>query len=115
MRVELFRAEAPDEIVAVLTWNDGNPRVESGADVPGVTELLRPTSVQIDDPALRHLGTSGESVLTPGSLAWFRAAIATRAAGLGFAVRFVTAQVRGGWDPASNYRRFESQVQRLQR
>jgi hypothetical protein len=115
MRVELFRADTPDDVVAVLAWNDGHPVVESGAEVAGVAELLRPTPVQTDDPALRKLGTSGESVLTPGSLAWFRAAIATRAAALGFGVRFVTAEVRGGWDPASNYRRFESQVQRLQR
>jgi hypothetical protein len=115
MRAELFRPDAPDDIVAVVAWNDGHPTVDAGSDVPGIAELLRPTPVSVDDPALRRLGTSGASVLTPGSLAWFRAAVATRAAALGFGVRFVTAEVRGGWDPASDYRRFETQVARLQR
>jgi hypothetical protein len=115
MRAELFRADAPDAVLAVIAWNGGRPAVEVGAELPGISELLRPTAVSVDDPALRRLGTSGASVLTPGSLAWFRAAVATRAAALGYVVRFVAAEVRGGWDPASNYRRFESQAERLQR
>ncbi|MFM8999683.1 MAG: hypothetical protein ACKOKE_06440 [Actinomycetota bacterium] len=115
MRAELFRPDAPDAVIAVIAWNGGRPVVESGAEVPGVADLLRPIAVRTDDPALRRLGTSGESVLTPGSLPWFRAAITTRAAALGLGVRFVTSAVRGGWDPASNYRRFESQAERLQR
>ena len=53
-------------------------------------------------------------MLAPGSLAWFRAAVATRGAALGFAVRFVAEDVRGGWDPAAQYRRFAEQAERLQ-
>lgn len=115
MRAELFRADTPDAVLAVIAWNGGRPSIEVGADLPGIAELLHPTAVSVDDPALRRLGTRGASVLTPGSLVWFRAAIATRAAALGYVVRFVTSEVRGGWDPASNYRRFESQSERLQR
>lgn len=114
MRAELFRPEAPDEVVAVVAWNGGHPVVERGVELPGVGDLLRPTPVQVDDPALRHIGTRGPSVLTPGSLAWFRAAIATRAAASGYGVRFATTEVRGGWDPASNYRSFATQAERLQ-
>ena len=54
-----------------------------GADVEGVAGILRPTAVVVDDAALRRPGTSGASVLAPGSLAWFRAAVATRGAARG--------------------------------
>ena len=114
MRADLFRPDAPDEVVAVLEWNDGAPRVARGAEVAGVAELLRPTAVMVDDPALRRIGTSGPSLLAPGSLAWFRAAVATRASALGFVARFSTDEVRGGWDPAAQYRRFREQSERLQ-
>lgn len=115
MRAELFRADTPDEVLAVIAWNGGRPTVELGADLPGIADLLRPTAVSVDDAALRKLGARGASVLMPGSLEWFRAAIATRGAAHGYVVRFATSEVRGGWDPASNYRRFESQAERLQR
>lgn len=113
MRAILIRSDAPEVPVAVLAWNGGAPAVESGAEVPGVADLLRPTPVAVDDPALRRPGTSGVSVLSPGSLEWFRAAVATRAAALGLAVRFVTGEVRGGWDPAATYRDFDEQTERL--
>lgn len=114
MRAELFRPDAPDDVVAIVEWNDGAPRVARGAEVPGVAGLLRATAVMVDDPALRRPGTSGPSLLAPGSLAWFRAAVAARASGLGFGVRFATDAVRGGWDPAAQYRRFGEQAERLQ-
>lgn len=113
MRAELFRPDAPDEVVAEIAWNDGAPEVVSGVDVAGVSGLLRPTAVQIDDAALRRMGTSGPSLLAPGSLEWFRAAIRSRAETLGLGVRFVTHSVEDGWDPASQYRRFRDQAQRL--
>jgi len=37
----------------------------------------------------------------------------TRAPELGLAVRFVSGAVVGGFDPASQYRSFEEQVERL--
>ena len=113
MRAELVRPDAPQEVVAVLAWDAGAARVVEGADVEGVAAILRPTAVVVDDPALRRPGTSGPSVLAPGSLAWFRAAVATRGAALGFAVRFVADDVRGGWDPAAQYRGFSEQAERL--
>lgn len=113
MRAELFRDGAPDEVVVAVEWNGGAPRIVIGADIEGADALLRATPVVVDDAALRRLGTSGSSMLAPGSLAWFRAAIATRAQGLGLLVRFVTGEVRGGWDPASQYREFGEQATRL--
>lgn len=113
MRAILTRPDAPEAAVAVIDWNAGTPVIEAGADVAGVADLLRPTPVAVDDRALRRPGTSGVSVLSPGSLEWFRAAIATRAAALGLAVRFVTGEVRGGWDPAATYRDFDEQTERL--
>jgi hypothetical protein len=69
----------------------------------------------VDDASLRSLGTHGESLLQPGSLEWFRAALLSRALALGLGVRFVAQEVRGGWDPAANYRTFADQVSRLTR
>lgn len=107
MRAELFRPDAPDEVLAVLVWDGDRAVIERGADLPGITAILRPTPVQVDDPALRRPGTSGSSVLTPGNLGWFRAAVSTRAAALGYGVRLATGPIVGGWDPASAYREFE--------
>lgn len=114
MRVELFRPDAPDEIVAEVSWNEGAPVFLSGADLPGMDGLLRPTAVQVDDASLRRMGTSGASLLAPGSLEWFRAAMRERGRALGFTVRFVSDSVGEGWDPASQYRRFRDQAARLQ-
>jgi hypothetical protein len=114
VRAELFRADDPQALVAVATWSNGHPRLEVlDPSVDGLDGLLRPTPVVVDDPSLRGPGTSGESLLEPGSLEWFRAALATRAEPLGLRVRFVTMQIEGGWDPAANYRTFEEQIERL--
>lgn len=114
MRAELFRTDAPDEVVAVVAWNDGAPEVRSGAEVAGITGLLRPSAVQVDDSSLRRMGTSGASLLAPGSLEWFRAAMRVRGEALGLTVRFVSDTVEDGWDPASQYRSFSDQAARLQ-
>jgi hypothetical protein len=114
VRAELYRPDAPDAVVAVATWAGRQARLDvKDAAVPGLDRILRPTPVVIDDPALRHLGTSGPVVLQPGGLEWFRAALLTRATELGLAVRFVPEVVEGGFDPAAQYRSFEEQVQRL--
>jgi hypothetical protein len=52
-------------------------------------------------------------LLEPGSPAWFRAALVTRAEPLGLHVRFVASRIVGGWDPAAAYRSFEDQMERL--
>jgi hypothetical protein len=114
VRVELYRPDAPDAVVAVATWDGRQARLDvKEVSVPGLDRILRPTPVAIDDPALRHPGTSGPVVLQPGDLEWFRAALLTRAPQLGLAVRFVSGAVVGGFDPASQYRSFEEQVERL--
>lgn len=113
MRAELYREGSPDEVVIAVAWNGGSPAIEIGADVAGADTLLRRTPVVTADASLRRLGTSGSSMLEPGSLAWFRAAVAERGAALGLSVRFVTGPVRGGWDPASQYRDFTEQATRL--
>jgi hypothetical protein len=69
--------------------------------------------VVVDDAALRRAGTHGESLLEPGSSAWFRAALLTRAPALGLAVRFVAERIEGGWDPALQFGGFEERVDRF--
>lgn len=113
MRAELYREGSPEEIVIAVAWNGGRPAIEVGAEVEGAASLLRRTPVVTPDASLRRLGTSGSSMLEPGSLAWFRAAIAERGAAMGLSVRFVTGPIRGGWDPASQYRDFTEQTARL--
>lgn len=114
IRVELYRHEDPDIVVAVATWNDGRPRIALAEDAPDeVGTILRPTPVVVDDASLRRLGSRGEVVLQPGSLEWFRAALMSRGTALALGVRFVSEDVRNGWDPAANYRTFEEQARRL--
>lgn len=114
MRAELYRPEEPETVVAMATWSDRRATIEpSGAAVDGLERLLRPTPVVVEDASLRHLGTHGESLLQPGSLDWFRAALATRAPSIGLAVRFVAGEITNGWDPAANYRTFAEQADRI--
>jgi len=114
VRAELYRPDAADAVVAVAAWEGKQARLDvKDASVPGLDRIFRPTPIAIDDPALRHPGTSGPVVLQPGDLEWFRAALLIRAPELGLAVRFVSGAVVGGYDPASQYRSFEEQVERL--
>jgi hypothetical protein len=114
IRAELYRPDAPEAVVAFATWSSAGPSLEvQDATLQGLDRLFRATPVVIEDASLRQLGASGESLLQPGSLAWFRAALQTRAPELGLAVRFVAEDVRNGWDPASNYRTFREQSARL--
>jgi hypothetical protein len=114
VRAELYRSNDPRAVVAVATWSNGRASLEVlDPSVEGLDGLLRPTPVVVDDPSLRGPGTGGESLLEPGSLGWFRAALAMRAEPLDLRVRFVATQIVGGWDPAANYRRFDEQVERL--
>ena len=113
MRAELYRPEDPEQPVAIATWIEGRPSLEVLQDVAGLDRLLRATPVVTDDASLRPPGTSGEVGLDPGSSAWFRAALLTRAPALDLAVRFVAERVTGGWDPAAAYATFEEEVDRL--
>ena len=114
MRAELYRAGDPGQVVAVAIWEGGQARLEVRAPDPsGLEGLLKPTPVLIDDPALRRRGTHGPTLLQPGDLEWFRAALLSRAPELGLAVRFVPEAAPGGWDPAGEYRTFRQQVELL--
>lgn len=80
-----------------------------------IQRAFRPTPVVVDDPSLRYPGTSGESVLQPGDLEWFRAVAQHRvSAETGLVARSVPGIVVGGYDPAANYRRFSDQIERLE-
>ena len=114
MRAELYRPVTPEAPVAIATWSDDRAHLEViDGTVPGLEQLLKATPVVVDDPSLRSLGTRGPSLLEPGSYAWFRAALSSRAEPLGLKVRFVADRIVGGWDPAAAYRPFEEQIERL--
>ena len=114
MRAQLYRPQEPETALAVAVWDAEGARLETAEDAPpGLDGLLRPTPVVVEDPSLRRLGTHGETLLQPGSFAWFRAALVARSAELGLAVRFLPSVPEGGWDPAAQYRTFEEQIDRL--
>jgi hypothetical protein len=120
MRAELYRPPPvdgePDTVVAVATWRDGRASIE--VLDPGASDLdtiVRPTPVAVDDASLRAQGTRGEVLLQPGDRDWFAAAVRSRGQALGLSVRFVTEPGPGGWDPASQYRRFDQQIDKLAR
>jgi hypothetical protein len=115
VRAELSRPDASDAVVATARWDGRTATVEPAGDgVEELDRLFRPTPVVVDDPSLRQLGQRGESLLQPGSIEWFRAALLTRAPKLGLSVRFVPEIEPGeGWDPAAAYRTFEDQIERL--
>lgn len=114
MRAELYRADAPETPVAAASWDGSTAHIEALAGpIEGLDGILRPIPVVADDASLRSQGTHGPTLLQPGSLEWFRAALLARAPALGLSVRFVPGIVEGGWDPAAQYRTFEEQVDRL--
>ncbi len=114
MRAELHPLDQPDHVVAVASWDGSNGTLEESEGAPeGIGRLLRPTPVVVEDPSLRRQGTHGETLLAPGSLEWFRAALLTRAEALGLGVRFVPEVREGGWDPAAQYSTFEERIERL--
>jgi len=88
----------------------GDPKLKAS-----IERAFRPTPVVVDDPSLRYPGTSGESVLHPGDLEWFRAVAHVRVpAETGLVARSVPGVIVGGYDPAANYRRFSEQIERLE-
>jgi hypothetical protein len=114
VRAELYRPDAPESPVAVATWSAGRAALEVlDGSIPELGSLLKATPVVVDDPSLRRPGTSGASLLEPGSSEWFRAALIARSEPLGLRVRFVTDEIVGGWDPAAAYRPFGEEIERL--
>lgn len=116
MQVEVHRPDDPDTIVATVSWARGEIAIASDDEtlVAALTRAFRRTPVVIDDASYRRLGTSGEVLISPGSLEWFRAVVQVRVpAETGLVGRFVSGVREGGFDPAAGYRTFESAIERL--
>jgi hypothetical protein len=117
MRAE-FAVPADEEktTVASAAW-DGHEVTVTAADdeIRGaLARAFRRTPLVMDDPAYRRSGTSGEVVVRPGDLEWFRAVAQVRVpAETGLVARFVPGSPIGGFDPAAGYRRFRDQVKLL--
>lgn len=117
MRVEY---SLPDDeaktTVASVEWDGREVLVEADDDArrDALTKAFRLTPVVTNDAAYRRMGTSGEVVVQPGDLQWFRAVAQTRApAETGLVPRFVPGVSVGGFDPAAGYRKFRDQIERL--
>jgi hypothetical protein len=114
MRAEFYVPDAPDQVVGRARWGAQGIEVEADhADARGkLDRIFRPTAVVVDDPALRSFGTSGPTVLQPGSLRWFHEAALARAKEDGLAARLVPETVAVDYDPAGLYRTFDKQWER---
>jgi len=116
MKVEFYRGDAPDDVVATVSWDGRDVAIDCEDDALGeiVRRSFRRTPIVTDDAAYRRLGASGEVQIQPGSLEWFRAAAQVRAtAESGLLVRLVPGITEGGFDPAAGYRSFDDAVERL--
>ena len=117
MNVEFYEPEDEQKTtVATARWDGAGVTVtaQDQAIRDTLAHAFRRSAVAVDDPSLRRLGTSGDVVLSPGNLEWFRAAANTRATSeSGLAARFVPGLDAGGFDPAAGYRRFDEQLERL--
>ena len=114
MRAELYRPDAPESVVAIATWSDGSANLEVlDESIERLDPLVRPTPVVVDDPSLRPPGTHGEALLEPGSSAWFRAALQTRAEPLGLRGHDLSGGMNDVYRvPAAWYLSFDEQVDR---
>jgi hypothetical protein len=102
--------------VASADWNGRDVTITCDDDQlrDALARAFRRTAVVTDDAAHRRLGTSGEVVIQPGDLEWFRAVAQVRVpAEAGLHARFVPGDVVGGFDPAGGYRTFEEKLERL--
>jgi hypothetical protein len=117
MRVEFA---APDDeektTVASAEWDGHDVTViaEDEGRRGALIRAFRRTPVVTNDASLRRMGTSGEVVVPPGDLRWFRVVAQTRVpAETGLVARFIPGRSVGGFDPAAGYRRFGEQSERL--
>jgi hypothetical protein len=116
VKVELSRPDEPDTVVATIAWADGRAVIDTPDDIlrASLQKVFRRTPVVLDDASYRRLGTSGEVLIQPGDLEWFRALVQTRIpAETSLVARFVPGVTEGGFDPAAGYRTFEQQIERL--
>ena len=113
----LFRKAGSTDVIGRATWIGAAVRIDAEDDEVrlALARVFRPTTVVVDDPALRPTGTSGPTQITPGSLPWFIEAARVRGEQEGLDVSFVPrGEGGGGWDPAGTYRPFAQQVERLE-
>jgi hypothetical protein len=118
MKVEFYREDAPDDVLATVAWDGRDVEVESGDEALSatLTRSFRRMPIVTDDAAYRRQGTSGAVQIQPGSLEWFRATAQVRAtAESGLLARLVPGISEGGFDPAAGYRSFDDAVERLTR
>jgi hypothetical protein len=116
MKVEFYREDEPDDVVATASWDGRDVAVDCEDEAIGgtITKSFRRTPVVTDDAAYRRQGASGEVQIQPGSLEWFRATAQVRATvESGLLVRLVPGITEGGFDPAAGYRSFDDAVDRL--
>jgi hypothetical protein len=111
MRAEFFRPDAPDEVLAVVAWDGRSAHVEMAEQSvrEALERVFRPSPLVVTDVPSLSTGTTGETVVEPGDLDWFRAAAIVRGKREGLAVRFVS-ETAGGWDPAGAYRSMRAWV-----
>lgn len=115
MEVEFRRPDDPD-VVATARWTAGSVQIESddASVADALARAFRRIPVVVDDAAYRSLGTTGEVLVQPGDLEWFRAVAQVRVpAETGLLPRFVPGALRSGYDPAAGYRSFEESIERL--
>lgn len=123
MRADFYRADDPETVVGSAQWNGRavSVSVEMTASPPddelrgALIRMFRPTPVVVDDPSLRPAGSTGDVMIQPGSLEWFRLAALSRAASADLHVRLVPeVEAKTGWDPASAYQTFRQVVTHLE-
>jgi hypothetical protein len=116
VKVEFSQADDEERTpLAEVAWIDGAADVRSDDEelATALRRAFRKSPVVTDDASLRRRGTSGEVVIQPGTLEWFRAVALVRAAAeTGLAARIVP-EIEGGFDPAADYRPFDEKIERL--
>jgi hypothetical protein len=118
MLAEFHHPDDTEMVVATATWNGTGTEIACDDDDlrTSLLKAYRPTPVVTDDASYRRQGTSGDVVIQPGSLEWFRAASQVRATNeTGLVARLVPGITEGGFDPAAGYRTFEDSIERLDR
>lgn len=114
VRAEFYRPDDAERVVAVVRWDGRRAVVEAEGELgEALARVFRLTPVVVEDASLRTLGASGEAMVQPGSVDWFRLAAVTRAPEAGLRARLVPEVREGGWDPAAAYRSFTEVVQQL--
>jgi len=116
MRVEFHPPSDPDTVVATALWTGTKAEIRSEDQETRekLERAFRPTPIVVDDATYRRPGTTGEVVIQPGTLEWFRAAAQVRVpAETALASRLVPGVTEGGFDPAAQYRSFNEEISRL--